>query len=549
MIPKENARGHSFKGIAVYLMNHTPEMKPGENRVSWSATENLMDCRDISLAARIMAGTDMNGDYLKEQAGIRKGGAQKTAGAVYHYSLAWAQGETPDQEHMQQQVSATIDRLGLSEHQYFMVAHADRPHAHVHVVANLTHPETGLRADPGLSKRKLQAWALEYERETGMHCLMREENAGKGIKHQAHKQGYVTEVTRAWYAADNGQSFKAALEAEGLTLARAKRGKGYVLINDKGEIQALTRQLEIEQKNKQKTAAINHKLADLKAEEIPDGDEAAKHIRAINEQAMRDSDDTARQNDMLDAADNHAQKVAAADERKERIEAEINTRLEQVQIRQAQETQDLEERIKASIGAKLDLLRQEADQMQGIVEGSGFRLGLRRLWRGKKDRAALAEMRDEIEALKAGMDKARDDLAQIHEGETGDIRRLYMEGERPGFADLEADTQLDILERMQKRPDQYGPSQMMEQRRKQRLIEQGQRIRDREAARQKEAETQRQMLVDRIRFEDRNREQDTASPAPDHSPERQQSDKSDRLRQSLEDIRSRKIDKGPDYEP
>ena len=63
------------------------------------------------------------------------------------------------------------------EHQAIFVAHDDKAHAHVHVMLNVVHPETGLRLDDNFERRRAQAWALEYEREQGrIYCEQRLKN-------------------------------------------------------------------------------------------------------------------------------------------------------------------------------------------------------------------------------------------------------------------------------------------------------------------------------------------------------------------------------------
>jgi hypothetical protein len=287
MIPKVNNRGHSFKGVTAYLM-HDKEAQTAE-RVAWFETGNLYT-NDPNKAAKVMAWTDLNADYLKQQAGISQAGRKTETGSTYHYSLSWAKSDNPTQDHQRESVLASLEKLGLSDHQYYMVSHNDTDHAHVHVVANLTHPETGKRAELGLDKRGLQDWALEYEREHGIHCQQREKNAlkreqGIATKHQDKKQDYARKVTRAFELSDNGQSFRAALQAEGLHLAPARRGKGFVLIDEKGDIQKLTRQLDPADKygvaitGKEKGALIQARLKDIDRAALPDPDQLAKQLR------------------------------------------------------------------------------------------------------------------------------------------------------------------------------------------------------------------------------------------------------------------------------
>jgi len=57
-----------------------------------------------------------------------------------------------------------LNHMKWQEHQALLVAHEDKSHAHVHVMLNVVHPETGLRLNDDFERRRAQAWALEYER-------------------------------------------------------------------------------------------------------------------------------------------------------------------------------------------------------------------------------------------------------------------------------------------------------------------------------------------------------------------------------------------------
>jgi len=278
MIAKINGQGHSFKGVTAYLM-HDKDAQSHE-RLAWHETGNMLT-NDLERAANVMAWTDSLADDLKAKSGISKCGRPVTTGAVYHYSLSWAQGEKPSEDHQREQALATIAKLGLGEHEYYMVAHNDTEHAHVHIVANLTHPENGTRASMKFTKNDLQEWALSYEKEHGIVCPDRLENlrkreAGEQTKHRDKKQDYSQIVTQAYQAADTGKAFLNALEEQGLTLAAARRGAGFVLVDEHGDIQKLTRQLDIDTKGKAKTEAINTKLSDIERETLPDPDQIAK---------------------------------------------------------------------------------------------------------------------------------------------------------------------------------------------------------------------------------------------------------------------------------
>lgn len=272
MIVKINRRGHSFKGIASYLMHD--KGADSIQRVAWYETGNLLT-DDPKEAAKIMAYTDMNAKQLKRDNGSSMAGRQATAGAVYHYSLSWAHGENPDPEHQKAKAKATLEQLGLERHQYLLVAHNDTQHAHLHIVVNLTNQDTGKRNIPSYDKRELQDWALEYERTHGMHCEQRAENAykreqGDPTKYQDEKQSYAERVTKAYRQADSGKAFAAALETQGLTLGQGRRGS-LVIVDMQGDIQKLARQVD-----GASTKEIKARFSDLDINTLPLADELAR---------------------------------------------------------------------------------------------------------------------------------------------------------------------------------------------------------------------------------------------------------------------------------
>src|SRR5579875_5736 len=86
---------------------------------------------------------------------------------VYHYQLCWQPGEQPTWAQWQSAAEKSLSALGFSEHQYLIVAHADREHFHVHVMVNRVHPETYRAHYPEFSKRSLDRALREIEAEQG----------------------------------------------------------------------------------------------------------------------------------------------------------------------------------------------------------------------------------------------------------------------------------------------------------------------------------------------------------------------------------------------
>ena len=120
-----------------------------------------------------MLWTARNAELLKQEAGIRAGGAG-TENAVKHLSLNWSPDDNPTHEHMIETTEEFLRHMKWQEHQAMLVAHDDKAMPHVHVMLNVIHPETGLRLNDAFERRRAQAWALEYEREQGrIYCEQR----------------------------------------------------------------------------------------------------------------------------------------------------------------------------------------------------------------------------------------------------------------------------------------------------------------------------------------------------------------------------------------
>ncbi|MGW1425721.1 relaxase/mobilization nuclease domain-containing protein [Bradyrhizobium manausense] len=173
MIPKISGSGSSFKGLSDYLM-HDPKAQTDE-RVAWTHTHNLANDY-VPAAVNEMYITAESAEWLKQQAGVRAGG-RPTENPVKHVSLNWAIEDKPSREHMIKTGEDYLRHMGWSDHQVIMVAHQDKPYAHLHMVINAIHPETGRALDDSLEKRRSQEWALKYElRQNRVHCTERLKN-------------------------------------------------------------------------------------------------------------------------------------------------------------------------------------------------------------------------------------------------------------------------------------------------------------------------------------------------------------------------------------
>ena len=173
MIVRIHSSGKSFSGTAAYL-THDPEAQTDE-RVAWTHTLNLANDH-VPSAVDEMLWTARNAELLKQEAGIRAGG-RATENPVKHLSLNWSPEDNPTREHMIETTEEFLRTMRWQEHQALLVAHDDKDYAHVHVMLNVVHPETGLRLDDNFDHRRAQAWALKYEQEQGrVYCEQRLKN-------------------------------------------------------------------------------------------------------------------------------------------------------------------------------------------------------------------------------------------------------------------------------------------------------------------------------------------------------------------------------------
>jgi len=337
MVPNINTRGHSFKGVTAYLL-HDKNAETSE-RLAWTQTYNL-HTDDVEKASRFMAWTDMSRDHIKRQheeytAMIEErepkhsnAGRPAEAGNAYHFSLAWSPNETLNKEQMIEAAQASVERLGMSEHQHYFVAHDDTDHAHVHVVVNLAHPVTGLIADVYKDREKLDRWSNEYECENGIVCEDRAkkyealDQGDRAFEEKKNgKQQYGQLATELYRSSDTAGAFQAALEDNDLSLAQGKR-RSFVLVDRDGEVFNLNKIIEPE--NGQSARAYGKHVTSFLSEGIdkdalPFADDLAEQRKHYD----RDAQEAAQQDALAEGADRAAQeKIAREDARLAAVERE-----------------------------------------------------------------------------------------------------------------------------------------------------------------------------------------------------------------------------------
>lgn len=128
MLAKIAPASHDFHAVARYLIHGKRGTQAHPNRVAWRMAHNL-PTDDEELAATYMSATADR--------------SRRTRNAAYHVMIAWHEREKPTPELMQTIAIETLAKAGLGDHQALIVGHGDTAHAHLHILLNRVHPETG----------------------------------------------------------------------------------------------------------------------------------------------------------------------------------------------------------------------------------------------------------------------------------------------------------------------------------------------------------------------------------------------------------------------
>jgi hypothetical protein len=131
MIGKVPKPGKGFKGLVNYLLQGPRQDKNDKaqaaNRVAWTDVRNLVT-GNPALVPQVMRATAAK--------------SRRCQSPVYHCVISWHRDENPTEAMMRQVADTTCEDLGLEDHQRLYIAHADTEHRHVHIVVNRIHPDT-----------------------------------------------------------------------------------------------------------------------------------------------------------------------------------------------------------------------------------------------------------------------------------------------------------------------------------------------------------------------------------------------------------------------
>jgi hypothetical protein len=146
-----SSSSRSFEALGTYLVAGRSGTE--RDRVAWSASRNL-PTDDPQLAAKIMRAT------AAQNARVDK--------PVYHLALSFDPNDRVDRATMERVADRVLAALQLQDHQVVIVAHKDREHAHVHLLVNRVHPETGKVWSRWQDQRIVQQVLREEERALGL---------------------------------------------------------------------------------------------------------------------------------------------------------------------------------------------------------------------------------------------------------------------------------------------------------------------------------------------------------------------------------------------
>jgi len=202
MNPRLHPKGHSFMGVAAYVL-HDKDRATTSDRVGFTETRNLAT-DDPHVAARVMAADAMDRERRKDEAGVKRTG-QKSTKSVLHLSISWHPDQNPSREEKTQAADGALKALGAQKHQAIIVEHLDEPQAHLHLIVNRADPKTGKMLSSSKEKIRLSEWAEALERNSpdGIQCPQRVTN------NEARRRGEFTRAS-GWVSREEHEARNAA---------------------------------------------------------------------------------------------------------------------------------------------------------------------------------------------------------------------------------------------------------------------------------------------------------------------------------------------------
>ena len=185
MIVKIARAGTSFRGAGKYYLHDKRQngeaARVTSARVGQVEGLNLANdaAADPEACLSEMAQTAFDQYILQLESGQNVGRFRQMQKPVHHISISW---KPEEQVTTAQQMKAARDYLahmGWDGHQALIVQHTDTEHDHVHIILNGVHPDTGLRLDDHLSKKRSRAFEKSYAQEHGFIYMATPDGQGK----------------------------------------------------------------------------------------------------------------------------------------------------------------------------------------------------------------------------------------------------------------------------------------------------------------------------------------------------------------------------------
>lgn len=134
--------------------------------MAWTAA-HARDIRQASVAAAARGAGMSYDDYIRTFNPYRGRPGQKP---LYSLSIAFhpTKERMPTRQEMVTAADEVLAALGMSDRQCVIIQHTDTKHPHAHLIINRVSPETGLYAKTSNDFLRVSAWALDWERRTGL---------------------------------------------------------------------------------------------------------------------------------------------------------------------------------------------------------------------------------------------------------------------------------------------------------------------------------------------------------------------------------------------
>ena len=202
---------------------------------------------------------------------------------------------TPEQRHEAKET--LLKNLGLSGQPHFVYEHEKNGRGHIHVIAFRIDLEKQRAISDSLTavihERTSRALEIKFDLERGKSILVKDRDFERPDRRpkkyesfRSMDSGIDPEKVKAdarqhWHSADNGKSFKAALEASGEYILAAGDRRDFVIIDRAGDDHSLARRLGV------KAAEIRARMADLDPASLPSVEQAQEMQRTRTAERAR----------------------------------------------------------------------------------------------------------------------------------------------------------------------------------------------------------------------------------------------------------------------